>query len=56
MRAAARIVLDVPSRLADGVASGELDVALVPSIEYRRQAGLRIVSDACIACPARCGA
>ncbi|MGA2619489.1 MAG: menaquinone biosynthesis protein [Thermoguttaceae bacterium] len=50
MTAGSEIVLDVPSRLADGLAAGVLDVALVPSIEYRRQAGLRIVSDACIAC------
>jgi chorismate dehydratase len=33
------LTLDVPSRLADRLASGELDVALIPSIEYVRGAG-----------------
>jgi cyclic dehypoxanthinyl futalosine synthase len=42
--------IDYPSRLADGLAAGELDVAIIPSIEYLRQPGRRIVSDACIAC------
>jgi len=46
----ARIVVDVPSRLADGLAAGRLDVALVPSIELLRHPGYRIVSDACVAC------
>jgi chorismate dehydratase len=31
-----QLVLDVPSRLADGLAAGALDVALIPSIEYFR--------------------
>jgi chorismate dehydratase len=44
------VVLDFPSRLADGLASGRLDVAIIPSIEYLRQPGTTIVSDACIAC------
>ena len=43
------IVTDLPSRLADGLAAGRLDVALVPSIEYFRNPGCTIVSDACIA-------
>src|SRR5260370_12465298 len=30
------LVLDVPSRLADLLAAGELDVALIPVIEYFR--------------------
>ncbi len=30
--------MDVPSRLADGLAAGELDVALIPSVEYLRGA------------------
>jgi chorismate dehydratase len=47
---AARIVLDIPSRLADGLAAGDLDVALVPSIEYFRNPDFEIVSDACIGC------
>jgi predicted solute-binding protein len=44
--------LNLPSRLADELAAGSLDVALVPSIEYFRGAwrGYRIVSDAAIAC------
>ena len=32
----ARLVLDYPSRLADQLARGELDVALIPSVEYLR--------------------
>ena len=47
---AARIVVDVPSRLADGLAAGDLDVALVPSIEYFRNPDYSIVSNACIGC------
>lgn len=31
--------MDVPSRLADRLANGELDVALIPSVEYLRGAG-----------------
>ena len=51
----AEIVVDLPSRLADALAAGQLDVALVPSIEYARNPGYAIVSDACVACdgPAR---
>ena len=30
----AEIVMDLPSRLADDLAAGRLDVALIPSIEY----------------------
>lgn len=33
-----RLVMDVPSRLADGLAAGDLDVALIPSVEYLRGA------------------
>jgi chorismate dehydratase len=44
------IVFDVPSRLADALAAGQLDVAMIPSIEYARQTGCTVVSDACIAC------
>jgi chorismate dehydratase len=47
---AARIVTDIPSRLADGLAVGDLDVALIPSIEYFRNPDFKIVSDACIGC------
>ncbi|QDV27956.1 menaquinone biosynthetic enzyme MqnA/MqnD family protein [Aureliella helgolandensis] len=41
---------DLPSRLADRLNHGELDVALIPSVEFLRGAGLQILSDACIAC------
>ncbi|HEX7376589.1 MAG TPA: menaquinone biosynthesis protein [Pirellulales bacterium] len=46
----AELVLDLPSRLADGLARGTLDVALIPSVEYLRDPTYSIVSDACIAC------
>ena len=44
------IVIDYPSRLADALAAGQLDVAMIPSIEYARHPEFSIVSDACIAC------
>ncbi len=44
------LVTDYPSRLADALAAGELDVATIPSIEYARHGEFSIVSDACIAC------
>ena len=44
------LVLDYPSRLADWLAAAELDMALIPSIEFFREPGYSIVSDACIAC------
>ncbi|MCE9629866.1 MAG: menaquinone biosynthesis protein [Planctomycetia bacterium] len=40
---------DLPSRLADQLARGHLDVALIPSIEVFR-GGHAVVSDACIGC------
>lgn len=40
---------DLPSRLADQLASGLLDVALIPSIEVFR-GGHSVVSNACIGC------
>ena len=46
---AAEVVVDFPSRLADGLAHGQLDVGLISSIEYSRNPGCTIVSDACIA-------
>lgn len=46
----AEIVVDLPSRLADALAAGQLDVAMIPSIEYARHPGYAIISDACIAC------
>ena len=44
------LVLDLPSRLADRLAAGELDAALIPSVEAFRHPECRIVSNACIAC------
>src|SRR5215475_4027634 len=46
----AELSFDLPSRLADDLAAGRLDVALIPSIEYFQDPDYRIVSDACIAC------
>ena len=46
----AEISYDLPSRLADQLGSGELDVALIPSIEYFQNSTYEIVSDACIGC------
>src|SRR5437764_2765428 len=43
------LVLDVPSRLADRLAAGELDVALIPVIEYFRAGCYSIVPDVAIA-------
>ncbi len=42
--------LDLPSRLADDLARGKLDVALIPSVESFQNLDYKIVSDACIAC------
>lgn len=42
--------LDLPSRLADELTLGRLDVALIPSVEFLRGSKFSIVSDACIAC------
>ena len=41
---------EVPSRLSTALAAGELDVALVPSIELASHPEWTIVSDACIGC------
>jgi len=41
--------LDYPSRLADDLSAGRLDVALVPSIEYFRGRNYEVISDACVA-------
>ena len=46
----AELVLDLPSRLADDLAAGLLDVALIPSVEHLQNPQYTIVSDACIAC------
>jgi len=45
-----RMTYDLPSRLADSLATGRLDVALVPSVEFFRTPESTIVSDACVAC------
>lgn len=45
----AELVLDVPSRLADLLAKGQLDVALIPVIEYFRAGTYRIVPNIAIA-------
>ena len=44
------LVFDLPSRLADQLAAGSLDVALIPSIEFFQNPDYTIVSDACIGC------
>jgi chorismate dehydratase len=44
------LVYDLPSRLADRLAAGTLDVALIPSIELFRTRGHTVVSNACIGC------
>lgn len=41
---------DLPSRLADHLASGRLDIALIPSIEFFQEPSYTVVSDACIGC------
>jgi chorismate dehydratase len=46
----ARLLFDLPSRLAESLAAGRLDVALIPSVEFFRAPGYAIVSDACVAC------
>lgn len=46
----ADLVLDLPSRLADRLAAGDLDVALIPSVECFQDPTYSIVSTACIAC------
>jgi chorismate dehydratase len=45
----AELRLEVPSRLADLLAEGQLDVALIPVIEYFRATGYTVVPGLCIA-------
>ncbi len=45
----AELILDVPSRLADELQRGHLDVALIPSVEAFSDPDYVIVSDACVA-------
>jgi chorismate dehydratase len=49
-RADCDLVLDLPSRLADGLLEGRFDAALVPIVTLFDHPELMIVSDACIAC------
>ncbi len=44
------LVMDYPSRLAERLMAGELDVGLIPSIECLRDGRYCVVSDACVAC------
>ena len=46
----AELIYDFPSVLADDLAAGRLDVALIPSIEMFQNPDYSILSDACIAC------
>jgi len=46
----AQLVFDLPSRLSTRLANGELDVALIPCIDYFDHADYHILSDACIGC------
>jgi chorismate dehydratase len=45
----AQLILDVPSRLADLLADGKLDVALIPVIEYFRSGSYSVVPNIAIA-------
>jgi chorismate dehydratase len=45
----AELILDLPSRLADRLAAGELDVALIPIVEYFRAGTYTVVPDIAIA-------
>jgi chorismate dehydratase len=44
----AELVLDVPSRLADLLAGGQLDVALIPAVEYFRGSNYSVLPDIAI--------
>ncbi len=44
------LIFDLPSRLADRLAAGVLDVALIPSVEFFANPDYQIISDACIGC------
>lgn len=44
-----RLFCDLPSRLADSLAAGRLDAALVPAFEALNEPFWQIVSDACVA-------
>lgn len=44
----AELILDVPSRLADDLAEGRLDVALIPVIEYFRSGKYTMLPNICV--------
>jgi len=46
---AGNLHLNYPSRLADDLSAGRLDVALIPSVEYFYRDDYKIISDACVA-------
>ena len=50
LAAAIDLAFDLPSRLADRLTAGQLDVALIPVVELFRHPEHRLVSDACIGC------
>ncbi len=45
----ASIQLDYPSRLADELSAGRIDVGLIPSVECFYRPGYEVISDACVA-------
>src|SRR5690348_10142922 len=45
----AELILDYPSRLADDLEAGRLDVALIPIVEYFRAGNYTLVPDIAIA-------
>src|SRR5438876_5606106 len=45
----AELILDLPSRLADQLAAGELDVALIPVVEYLRAGCYTLIPNIAIA-------
>ena len=45
-----RVVFDLPSRLSDRLAAGELEVGLIPIVEAALNPDYTVISDACIAC------
>lgn len=45
----AELVLDFPSKLADMLAAGKIDVGLIPSAEYLARPNYRQISNACVA-------
>jgi len=42
--------MDVPSRLAEKLGAGRLDVAMIPAVEYFARPDQVVVTDACVAC------